>query len=204
MTEKVSELEVANEPEKLFWYETEDDKPVLVAESGKRYIWNETSEYYNHTEQEQAGWQRAMLYMDWYGIWDATAFGAGINATIAYGPVMDMDKQNYYLLTFSSPSEAERTVYPFIDAKQQTLVRENVDAFYASKELQKKWFSLILRPICLRIYQDGSILASSVDNYDPNEILACEGNAIHLGDIESIAYAFVTKNYRFFRKKTYA
>lgn len=187
---KVLAINDNRKSDELFWYETENGNQVLVTESGKRFMCSETSESFNSTEQEHAGWQRALLYIDWYGIWDLTAFAANINATMAYGPFIDRRRKKKYILTFSSPSEAEKTVYPFIDQKQETIARKNVDAFYASKTLQNKWFPIILKPICLKVYQDGEIIASAIDKYDSDKILACGGEPIHIGNKESIAIAF--------------
>lgn len=187
---KVLSLYDVSESKEYFWYETENGNQVLVTESGKRFVCNDTSEYFNSTEQEHAGWQRATLFIDWLGVWDLTAFAADMNATIAFGPFIDRRRKEEYIVTFSSPSEAEKTVYPFIDQKQEALARKNVDAFYASKTQQIKWFPIILKPICLHIYQDGEVLASAIDKYNPDEILACGGEPIHLGDKESIKFMF--------------
>lgn len=185
-----AEPDDAGEVDECFWFEAEEDHQVLVTESGKRFVCAETSEQFNSTEQECAGWQRATLFIDYFGIWDLTAFAAGINATMAYGPFIDKKRKQEYMLTFSSPSEAEKTVYPFIDKEQEAVARKNVDVFYSSKTLQKKWAPVILKPICLRVYRDGMIIASSPEHYDPDEILTGGCEPIHIGDMESIEFAF--------------
>ena len=38
------------------------------------------------TAQSQEGWRRSKLYIEAKGIWDVTAFAAGMSATLAYGP----------------------------------------------------------------------------------------------------------------------
>ena len=97
-----------------------------------------------------AGWQRAMLLMDEYGIWDATAFGCTMNTLIG----VRKNKFDPYAYIFSSCQNAERAVYPFLSEEQVEICRKNVDDFYQNPNLQAAWHDFILHPVCLKVTED--------------------------------------------------
>lgn len=137
-----------------FWFETEKDGAVtLVKSDGSRKNFSEEQEDFTKTKQMLAGWQRAMLYIQEFEIWDATAFGASMSATLGvYWKEIDGVPT---ALLFTTPQEAERSIYPYLSAKQVRQCRANVDAFYKSKEAQAFWSDFILYPVCL-LAKEGS------------------------------------------------
>lgn len=131
-----------------FWFEQEKDGSVsLVKESGERKNNSEIQEGFTKTKQMLAGWQRAVLYMEELEIWDATAFAAGMSATLGvYWKEIDGVPA---ALLFTTPQEAERSIYPYLTSKQVKQCRANVNSFYKSKEAQLFWRDFILYPVCL-------------------------------------------------------
>lgn len=162
-----------------FWYETDEkSNPVLVTEDGKRFtVYGKYED--NRLEvslQERQGWQRAMLYMDYNGIWDATQFGAWMSATLAYGP--DSEGKFY---TFSSCKLAERHLYESLSKKQVEECRRNVEEFYSSRELQLKWQEIILHPICVVTREDGGLEPVTLSDINPEILEKYEHRPIKIG-----------------------
>lgn len=102
------------------------------------------------SKQCHEGWQRSRLLQKKYEIWDGTAFGASVNATLAFYPWKKKDGTEAILL-FSSCQGAERYVYPKLGKKTVEKCRENVESFYNDPNLQASWASLILHPVCLEV-----------------------------------------------------
>ena len=144
-----------------FWYETEQDGSVsLVKENGERNNFSERRRGMDKTKQMLAGWQRAKLYMEEKGIWDATAFGATMHATLAVY-WKELDGVPSFLL-FTSCQAAEESVYPFLTKKQVKQCRQNVRAFYSSKDAQLVWSEYILHPVCL-LYRKNAFTPISLE-----------------------------------------
>lgn len=131
-----------------FWFEQDaDDAMVLVKENGERKVLSEKRGGFTKTKQMLAGWQRAMLYMQEFQIWDVTAFAASMSATLAvYWKEVDGVPA---VLLFTTPQQAEQSVYPYLTKNQVKQCRANVNAFYKSKETQQFWSDFILYPVCL-------------------------------------------------------
>ena len=131
-----------------FWFEQEKDGSIsLVKESGERKNNSEIQEGFTKTKQMLAGWQRAVLYREEMDIWDVTAFAAGMSATLGvYWKEIDGVPA---ALLFTTPQEAERSIYPYLTGKQVKQCRANVNAFYKSKKAQLFWSDMILYPVCL-------------------------------------------------------
>ena len=137
----------------LFWYEMDQNQnPVLIKGNGEKLTINEKSNLCDQTVQSQQGWQRARLFMDLNGIWDATGFGASMRATYAFGP--DEDGKCF---TFTSCEEAERSLYAILTSEQVITCRKNVDDFYSDKKVQMEWNEVILHPVCVVLRKDGSL-----------------------------------------------
>lgn len=66
---------------KVFWFqETKAGNQKLIRPDGTSRIMKKKHEHFAELgKQALAGWQRAKLLMDEYGIWDATAFGCTMN-----------------------------------------------------------------------------------------------------------------------------
>jgi len=170
----------------LFWYETrEDGNSVLVKGNGEKSVSAEKSEMFNQTVQSQQGWQRSRLYMDANGIWDATAFGATMSATFAYGP--DDEGRCF---TFTSCEEADRRMYKNLTPEQVQECRKNVDEFYADPELQMRWKEVILHPICLILKRDGSLNPISLTKVNPEVVERYQQQTVCIGDTESYKWIF--------------
>ena len=137
---------------KVFWFqETKAGNQKLIRPDGTSRIIKKKQEHFEELgKQALAGWQRAMLLMDEYGIWDATAFGCTMNTLIG----IRKNKFDPYAYIFSSCQNAERAVYPFLSEEQVEICRKNVDDFYRNPNLQAAWHNFILHPICMRVTRD--------------------------------------------------
>ena len=170
----------------ILWFEMDEEKnPVLVKETGERITSRIKNEMFDMTTQSQEGWRRSMLYMEARGIWDATAFAAGMSATLAYGP--NSEGKCY---TFTSCEEADRSMYKNLTADQILECRKNVDSFYSDPDLQRKWQAVLLHPICLILRKDGSVEPCSLIDLDPGIIERYRQNIIQIGDRESYRWIF--------------
>ena len=136
---------------KVFWFqETKAGNQKLVRPDGTSRIIKKKQEYFVELgKQASAGWQRAMLLMDEYGIWDATAFGCTMNTLIGVRKKCDP-----YAYIFCSCQNAEQAVYPFLSEEQVEICRKNVDDFYQNPNLQAAWHDFILHPVCLKVTRD--------------------------------------------------
>ena len=131
---------------RIFWFsETLDGNQKLIRPEGTFTVYTEKNASFQESRQSHAGWQRAMLFMDEYGIWDATAFGCSMDAILR----IRADESTAYL--FATCQAAEKEIYPQLKPKQRQLCRENVDRFYACPQLQAGWSSLILYPVCFKL-----------------------------------------------------
>ena len=176
----------SRQKEPIIWYELDaDQNPVLVKETGGRVTTSERSDYYDMTVQSQQGWIRSMIYIEANGIWDVTAFGAGMSATRAYGP--DNEGRCY---TFTSCEEADRRMYRNLNKEQVEECRKNVDAFYADPDLQKRWQQVILHPICLILRKDGSLEPVPISELDPEILDRYDEMPITIGNKESYSWMF--------------
>ena len=137
---------------KIFWFqETRSGNQKLVRPDGTSRIIKKKNEYFAELGKHAlAGWQRAMLLMDEYGFWDATAFGCSINTLIAVKPGKYEDG-NSSVYIFASCQYAERAVYPFLSEEKIEICRKNVDDFYKNPNLQAAWHDFILHPVCLKV-----------------------------------------------------
>lgn len=137
---------------KVFWFqETKAGNQKLIRPDGTSRIIKKKHEHFAELgKQSLAGWQRAMLLMAEYGIWDATAFGCNMNTLIG----IRKNKFDPYAYIFSSCQNAERAVYPFLSEEQVKICRKNVDDFYRNPNLQAAWHDFILHPVCLRVTKD--------------------------------------------------
>lgn len=175
----------------VFWYEMSQERtPVLVKGNGERLTISEKSDMFNQTAQSQQGWQRAMLFMKQNNIWDATAFGAEMSATFAFGP----DKEGR-VYTFTSCQRAEQNLYTILSADQVKECRKNVNDFYARPTLQMKWKDVILHPVCAVLRRDGSLEPLSISNLDPEILDQYQRDVICIGDNESYRWLFEKNTY---------
>ena len=170
----------------VFWYEMDgDNTPVLVKGNGEKLTISERSDMFEMTVQSQQGWQRSCLYMQFDGIWDATAFGATMSATFAFGP--DEDGKCY---TFTSCEEADRRMYRNLTNEQIDACRKNVDAFYADRDLQIKWKQVILHPVCLILREGGSLEPANIADLNPDILDRFRRENVRIGDQESYDWIF--------------
>ncbi len=174
----------------IFWFETEGDNQVLVTASGKKILCDEKSEYFNKSKQQHDAWQRAMLYMKYYGIWDATSFACSMDTPIGVGPFDEKDSTKPYILAFITPQAAEQFIYQRLPEKQVLELIENVDHFYNNIELQLQWSQFILRPVCLKVTRDGDLEPVKIETLKPAEIVLRRGFPIDLFDQESLSVDF--------------
>ena len=122
----------------------------MVRPDGSKVIETEQMEFFMDSKQCHEGWQRSRLLQKEYEIWDGTAFGASVNAILAFYPWEKEDGTKTVLL-FSSCQGAEKYVYPRLGKKVVEKCRENVESFYNNPNLQASWASLILHPVCLEV-----------------------------------------------------
>ena len=174
----------------VFWYEMDQKKnSVLVKGNGERLTISEKSDLFDQTEQSQQGWQRARLFMELNEIRDATAFGATMSATFAFGP--DAEGRCY---TFTSCEEAERNLYEILSDDQVKECRKNVDVFYAAPKLQMNWKDVILHPVCVVLRRDGSLEPLSITMLNPGILDEYRRKVIHIGDREYYEWLFEKHN----------
>ena len=75
------------------------------------------------------GWQREILLMNEYGIWNATAFACAMNTLIGIKTrKYEAGKPIAYI--FASCQYAEHAVYPFLMVENLEKCGEYVDEFY--------------------------------------------------------------------------
>ncbi len=172
--------------EPVIWFEMDKERnPVLVKETGERITSRTKNEMFDMSTQCQEGWRRSMLYIEAKGIWDVTAFAAGISVTLAYGP--NSEGKCY---TFTSCEEADRRMYQSLTEDQIMECRKNVDAFYSDPDLQRKWQAVLLYPICLILRKDGSLEPISLVDLDPGIIGRYNQSTIQIDDKESYQWIF--------------
>lgn len=137
---------------KVFWFqETKARNQKLIRPDGTSRIIKKKHEHFEELgKQALAGWQRAMLLMEEYDIWDATAFGCTMSTLIG----VRKNKFDPYAYFFSSCQNAERAVYPFLPEEQVEICRKNVDDFYKNPNLQAAWHDFVLHPVCLKVTKD--------------------------------------------------
>lgn len=140
---------------KVFWFETtKGGYQKLVRPDGTSKIIKKKHEMFAKMgPQSLAGWQRAMLLMEEYGYWDATAFGCSVHTLIGVR-TSKYEEGSPVVYIFSSCQAAERDVYPFLEKEKVEMCRKNVDAFYENPNIQAAWHNFILHPICLKIKKD--------------------------------------------------
>lgn len=159
-----------SDQENLYWFESKGEGQELVTITGKRIFLDEKSPYCNKTAQQQAGWQRASLYMEYHGIWDATQFACEMEMMPGAGPFINVEGEKYGLV-FATPQKAEEYLYPAMTEEQVDACRAYVDAFYADPGLQLLWHPLLLRPVCLYIDEDKTFHPVNIADYDPRKVL---------------------------------
>lgn len=155
----------------IYWFEKKDDGQELVNAAGQRYFFNEINEEFNNNKQLLASWQRAMLYIQYNGIWDITAFSCGMDTPVGVGPIMKTKSQKPFVYVFCTPQLAEKNIYPSLNEKDVEKLRNNVDDFYNDSGLQIVWNQFILRPVCIKVTKDGNVSPVSVRNLKPEEII---------------------------------
>ena len=193
----LQEQDIKPTEERGFWYETEKDGSVsLVKENGERSNFSEHHPGMDKTKQMLAGWQRAKLYMSKKEIWDATAFGAAMRATLAIY-WKELDGAPAFLL-FTSCQAAEETVYPFLTKKQVKQCRSNVRTFYTSKDAQLAWSEYILHPVCL-LYREKTLTPISLEALYKSRVAPPESTstmAVEIENIEEYSWFFEDFNHQ--------
>ena len=140
----------------LYWFDKDEDGYVrLQRPFGEPLIMTEDNEYFHSSEQALDGWRRANLYMKPFGVWDGTAFGAAMSVTLAYGPFLNEANGEEYILTFTTPQTADRSIYPFLTDEQIEGAREGVELFYADPQTQMKYQDVILYPVTFMVTKAG-------------------------------------------------
>ena len=154
----------------LYWFiKNEDGIVQLQRPFTEPVTFDESMEMFNTSTQALDGWRRAKLYMEAFGIWDATAFAATMGATFAFGPFVDESGEDV-ILTFTTCQTADRTVYNLLDKKAVETSREYVDTFYNIPRMQLDWEKLILHPVVMKVYSDGRIEPVFIGAIDPKKI----------------------------------
>lgn len=122
---------------KIFWFEeTKAGNQKLVRPDGTSRIIRKKHEFFEKLgKQALAGWQRAQLLMAEYDIWDATAFGCTMNTLIGVRTNRYEDDAPVMYI-FSSCENAERAIYPFLDAEKIAACQRNVEAFYKNPNIK--------------------------------------------------------------------
>ena len=163
--------DVAYKYHPLYWF-TKDEGGVVQLQTpyADPIAYPKTNEDFETSQQALDGWRRANLYMNAFDVWDATAFGAAMEATISYGPFVDAETGIKYHLTFTTPQEADRSVYPYLTTEQESHAREGVERFYANPIAQLKWQEVILRPVVIAVTEDGQYYPLYLSEFDPDFI----------------------------------
>ena len=187
---------------KIFWFETtKGGYQKLVRPDGTSKIIKKKHEIFAEMgPQSLAGWQRAMLLMEEYGYWDATAFGCSVHTLIGVR-TSRYEEESPVVYIFSSCQAAERAVYPFLEKEKVEMCRKNVEDFHANPNIQAAWHDFILHPICLRV-RKGTYEIVPV----PIEEIGCGQGVFgkykfspigRLDDKESLEYLFEEDTYEF-------
>lgn len=146
---------VAYKYKPLYWFTKNEDGYVQIDRPCKeQLVMKETSERFSTSQQALDGWRRARLYMDLFNVWDATMFGAWMDATLAYGPFKDENGEEY-VFTFTTPQTADVTVYPFLSKEQVAEARECVELFYNQPIEQQIFSPLILHSVIIKVSKSG-------------------------------------------------
>ena len=194
-----------NGASKIFWFETtKGGNQKLVRPDGTSKIIKKKQKMFEEMgPQSLAGWQRAILLMEEYGYWDATAFGCSMNTLIG------IRTDNYEdgcpaVYVFSSCQNAERAVYPFLSEEKVEMCRKNVDAFYGNPNIQAAWHNFILHPICLKIKKDSDeVVPVSIEDIGCGQGVLGRYKFSPIGrltDKESIEFLFIDDEYEDFEE----
>ena len=171
---------------KVFWFvETKGGNQKLVRPDGTSEIFNRKNEYFEELgRQALAGWQRSMLLMQEYNIWDATAFSCTMSVLIGVRTSRyENGKRIAYI--FSNCERAEELVYPFLSEEQVQICRENVDKFYANPNVQAAWHDFILHPVSLKVIEDSEELVPiSIDSIGDGQGAMCEYQLFSIGSFK--------------------
>ena len=137
---------------KIFWFEKgRNGNPVLVKpDGGRNWVKNDPRKY--NSNKDKHAFRRAHLVMKEYGIWDATAFGAMMQAMFFY---RNPKAENEYY-AFSSIQDCDKNVNPYIDEEDIKISKQYVDEFYNDVNLQAGWTGIILHPVCFKITVEGN------------------------------------------------
>lgn len=143
-----------NRGSKIFWFvETKDGNQKLVRPDGTSEVFERRNEYFEKLgKQAMAGWQRSMLLMQEYNIWDVTAFACTMSSPIGVLTSKHVNGKRIAYI-FANCERADETVYPFLSDEQVQICRENVDKFYANPNVQAAWHDFILHPVCLKVVE---------------------------------------------------
>lgn len=187
---------------KIFRFETtKGGYQKLVRPDGTSKIIKKKHEIFAEMgPQSLDGWQRAMLLMEEYGYWDATAFGCSVHTLIGVR-TSRYEEESPVVYIFSSCQTAERAVYPFLEKEKVEMCRKNVEDFYANPNIQAAQHDFILHPICLRVRKETYEIVPV-----PIEEIGCGQGVFgkykfspigRLDDKESLEYLFEEDTYEF-------
>ncbi len=148
------------------WYEKSDENWLLCSDKGESFVVEEDHGLeWIKSKEEKEELVKAKTYMKAKGVWDATAFGAGMTVFIADAVVKENDELK--VLVFSTVRCAQMYLFKTFDRNFKRQCKRRIDEFYSKKEYQQRiifenagteeWNDHILRPIVLLVNADGEI-----------------------------------------------
>ena len=150
--------DIAQKYHPLYWFDKDEDGYVrLHRPFGEPLSMTRYDEYFHTSEQALDGWRRANLYMESFGVWDATMFAASMNATLVYGPFLSEANGEEYVLAFTTPQTADKSVYPLLTEEEIKGAREGVDLFYDEPQAQMLYHDVILYPVLFMVTKTGEV-----------------------------------------------
>lgn len=129
--------------DKVIWF-TQNKSGMLVLNrpDGTKTI---NRRKYDPSDPMALYFERAKMYMQENGIWDATAFACTVQTPLYFQPKYSDDKT----YVFIGLDGAERSIFPILSEDVVAECRKNVEDFYASPVLQAGWPGFIMFPVWL-------------------------------------------------------
>ena len=174
-----------NEPQRVIWFtQDKDGHQVLHRPDGTKVKGKEKC---LPSDQMSCYRERARLFMQECGIWDATSFACTVQTLFFLKPT------THKTYMFCGLDGAERFVYPVIPDDIVEASRKYVDDFYASPALQAGWPGYLMFPVWFEVKKGSNELKpifigdlgstqSSVSDHEINNIGCDLENLKHVFD----------------------
>lgn len=141
------------------YYFVENNNTIkIISLDGK-----EASQNRNASNKET---EKGKLFLQLFNDYDVTAFAAWIDSEIFFDNINDDGINKKFC--FISENAFKRLYYSKFNQELIKKINEEIDNFYANKELQLKYNFIILHPICFEIDDNNMITYRSLNTINSN------------------------------------